>query len=149
MNRNKKNGVFRTVAACTLSAAMLLSGGCGPQGGPPGGRPGGGKIAVITKQPIAFWDDVKLGAMDAGNELGYQIIYNVAEGDNDYASQVDYIKQAINAKVDAIVIAPNSQTDLNDSLQSAVDKGIKIIAINSNVQSPDQNNPLTLSLINS
>ncbi|MBO4523348.1 MAG: substrate-binding domain-containing protein [Ruminococcus sp.] len=149
MNRNKKNGVFRTVAACTLSAAMLLSGGCGSQGGSgKGGRPGG-KIAVITKQPIAFWDDVKLGAMDAGNELGYQIIYNVAEGDNDYASQVDYIKQAINAKVDAIVIAPNSQTDLNDSLQSAVDKGIKIIAINSNVQSPDQNNPLTLSLINS
>ena len=151
MNRNKKNGVFRTVAACTLSAAMLLSGGCGPQGGPPSGQggPPGGKIAVITKQPIAFWDDVKLGAMDAGQELGYQIIYNVAEGDNDYASQVDYIKQAINAGVSAIVIAPNSQTDLNDVLQQAVDKGIKIIAINSNVVSPDSTKPLTLSLINS
>ncbi|MBR5683892.1 MAG: substrate-binding domain-containing protein [Ruminococcus sp.] len=149
MNRNKKNGVFRTVAACTLSAAMLLSGGCGPQGGRQGGRPGGGKIAVITKQPIAFWDDVKLGAMDAGKELGYEIIYNVAEGDNDYASQVDYIKQAMNAGVRAIVIAPNSQTDLNDVLQQAVDKGIKVIAINSNVISPDSNNPLTLSLINS
>ena len=122
MNRNKKKGVFRTVTACTLSAIMLLCGGCG---GPPAGvRQGGGKIAVITKQPIAFWDDVKLGAEDAGKELGYDIIYSVAEGDNDYATQIESIKNAMKDKVDAIVIAPNGRTELNDVLQQAVDKGI-------------------------
>jgi len=147
MNRNKKKGVFRTVTACTLSAIMLLCGGCG---GPPAGvRQGGGKIAVITKQPIAFWDDVKLGAEDAGKELGYDIIYSVAEGDNDYATQIESIKNAMKDKVDAIVIAPNGRTELNDVLQQAVDKGIKIIAINSDVTSPDANNPLTISLVNS
>lgn len=147
MNRNKKKGVFRTVTACTLSAIMLLCGGCG---GPPAGvRQGGGKIAVITKQPIAFWDDVKLGAEDAGKELGYDIIYTVAEGDNDYATQIESIKTAMKENVGAIVIAPNGRTELNDVLQQAVDKGIKIIAINSNVTSPDANNPLTISLVNS
>jgi len=149
MNRNKKNGVFRTVAACTLAAAMLLSGGCGPQGGPPAGVVRGGKIAVIAKQPISFWDDVRMGAEDAGRELGFEIIYSVAEGDNDYASQVESIKNAIRDNVNAIVIAPNSTTDLNSALQEAVDKGIKVIAINSDVQSPDPSNPLTLSLVNS
>ena len=117
MNRNKKNGVFRTVAACTLAAAMLLSGGCGPQGGPPAGVVRGGKIAVIAKQPISFWDDVRMGAEDAGRELGFEIIYSVAEGDNDYASQVESIKNAIRDNVNAIVIAPNSTTDLNSALQ--------------------------------
>ncbi len=147
MNRNKKKGVFRTVTACTLSAIMLLCSSCG---GPPAGvRQGGGKIAVITKQPIAFWDDVKLGAEDAGKELGYDIIYSVAEGDNDYATQIESIKTAMKENVGAIVIAPNGRTELNDVLQQAVDKGIKIIAINSNVTSPDANNPLTISLVNS
>ena len=147
MNRNKKKGVFRTVTACTLSAIMLLCSSCG---GPPAGvSQGGGKIAVITKQPISFWDDVKLGAEDAGKELGYDIIYSVAEGDNDYASQIESIKNAMKDNVGAIVIAPNGRTELNDVLQQAVDKGIKIIAINSDVTSPDSNNPLTLSLVNS
>ena len=147
MNRNKKKSAFRTATACTLSALMLLCSGCG---GPPAGvKQGGGKIAVITKQQIAFWDDVKLGAEDAGKELGYDIIYSVAEGDNDYASQIESIKNAMKDNVDAIVIAPNSPTDLNDTLQEAVDKGIKIIAINSNVSSPDSTNPLTISLVNS
>ena len=147
MNRNKKKGVFRTVTACTLSAIMLLCSSCG---GPPAGvRQGGGKIAVITKQPISFWDDVKLGAEDAGKELGYDIIYRVAEGDNDYATQIESIKTAMKENVGAIVIAPNGRTELNDVLQQAVDKGIKIIAINSNVTSPDSNNPLTTSLVNS
>ena len=147
MNRNKKKGVFRTVTACTLSAIMLLCSSCG---GPPAGvRQGGGKIAVITKQPISFWDDVKLGAEDAGKELGYDIIYSVAEGDNDYATQIESIKTAMKENVGAIVIAPNGRTELNDVLQQAVDKGIKIIAINSNVTSPDSNNPLTTSLVNS
>lgn len=147
MNRNKKKGVFRTVTACTLSAIMLLCSSCG---GPPAGiKQGGGKIAVITKQPIAFWDDVKAGAEDAGKELGYDIIYSVAEGDNDYATQIESIKNAIKEKVDAIVIAPNGRTELNEVLQEATDKGIKIIAINSDVKSDDAENPLTLSLVNS
>lgn len=124
MNKKRKS-ILRTLAACSLSAAMLVSSGCGKAGEPKQ------KIAVIGKQQLSFWDDVKKGAMDAGNELGYDIIYTVAENDNDYTSQVADIKNAILQDAKAIVIAPNSETELNDALAEAESKGIKIININS------------------
>ncbi len=137
MNKSKRKGIFRAIASCTLSAAMLISAGCGKpqnaggQNGSTGGPPP--KIAVITKQQLSFWDDVKKGAEDAGNELGAQILYTVATSDNDYVSQVDAIKKAMDAGAKAIVIAPNSPTELNSALDEAVEKGIKIVNINSKV----------------
>jgi ribose transport system substrate-binding protein len=137
MNRNKRKGIFRAIASCTLSAVMLLSAGCGAQkGGPNGQNKQGGppsKIAVITKQQLSFWDDVKKGAEDAGNELGVEIIYTVATSDNDYVSQVAAIKDAMLKGAKAIVIAPNSQTELNEVFDEAVAQGIKIVNINSKV----------------
>jgi len=136
MNKNKRKGVFRALAATTLSAVMLMSAGCGKPngaGGPPQSRQRS-KVAVITKQQLSFWDDVKKGAEDAGNELNMDIIYTVAEGDNDYVSQVAAVKDAVNIKhVDAIVIAPNSDTELNAVLNEAAAQNIKIITINSNL----------------
>jgi len=137
MNRSKRKGIFRTIAACTLSAMMLISAGCGkPQNAGGNGQQGGppAKVAVITKQQLSYWDDVKKGAEDAGNELGIQIMYTVATSDNDYVSQVAAIKEAIAADAKAIVIAPNSDTELNSVLDEAVAKGIKVININSKVK---------------
>lgn len=131
MNRSTKSRIFRTFALCAVSAAMLLPGSCGKP------KTEVKKIAVITKQDISFWHDVKNGAEDAGDELGVAILYNEGSshdyptGDNDYATQIEYINNAINEKVDAIVIAPNGVTELNDALARADAAGIKIININS------------------
>ena len=136
MNKNKRKGIFRALVASTLSAVMLISAGCGrPQGaGGPRGRQSA-KVAVITKQQLSFWDDVRKGAEDAGKELGMDVIYTVAEGDNDYVSQVAAVKDAVNMKhVDAIVIAPNSDTELNGVLEEAAKQGIKVITINSRLE---------------
>lgn len=131
MNKNKRKGLFRALAVCAVSAAMLATSSCSlPFIGNKGGRPKE-TIAVITKQQLSFWDDVKKGAEDAGDELGYNILYTVADGDNDYVSQINAIKEAINKGAKAIVIAPNSTTDLNSVFQEAEDKGIKIVNINS------------------
>ena len=142
MNRNKRKGIFRAIASCTLSAMMLISAGCGkPQNaGGPNGAQGGPppKVAVITKQQLSFWDDVKKGAEDAGNELGVDILYTVATSDNDYVSQVAAVKDAMLKGAKAIVIAPNSTTELNSVLGEAVEKGIKIVNINSKVSEFDQ-----------
>ncbi len=135
MNKKNRRGVFKAIAACTLSAAMLLSGGCGRKGGQ--GGPGGpnaqqgGTICVITKQHLSFWDDVKKGAEDAGEEFGYDIVYSEATNDNDYSSQEAAIYDAINKKAKAIVIAPNGKTELNKAFEDAEKAGIKIININS------------------
>lgn len=132
MNKKNRRGVFKAIAACTLSAAMLLSGGCGSkgsQGGPNAQQ--GGTICVITKQHLSFWDDVKKGAEDAGEEFGYDIVYSEATNDNDYSSQEAAIYDAIKKKAKAIVIAPNGKTELNKAFEDAEKAGIKIININS------------------
>ena len=135
MNKKNRRAVFRPIAACTLSAAMLLAGGCGNKGaqGGPGGPNAqqGGTIFVIAKQPLSFWDDVRKGAEDAGEELGYDIVYREATGDNDYSSQEADIQDAIKKKAKAIVIAPNGKTELNSAFEQAEKAGIKIININS------------------
>ena len=135
MNKKNRRGVFKAIAACTLSAAMLLSGGCGSKGsqGGPGGPNAqqGGTICVITKQHLSFWDDVKKGAEDAGEEFGYDIVYSEATNDNDYSSQEAAIYDAIKKKAKAIVIAPNGKTELNKAFEDAEKAGIKIININS------------------
>lgn len=131
MNKNKGKGFLRALAACAVAAALVVSTGCGKSDAAKGrgGRPIE-KIAVIGKQQLSFWDDVKKGAVDAGNELGYDILYSVAEGDNDYVSQIDAVKKAMSEGAKAIVIAPNSETDLNSVFKDAESRGIKIININ-------------------
>ncbi|MCR4638531.1 substrate-binding domain-containing protein [Ruminococcus sp.] len=134
MNK-KKRSTFKSVAAGLLAAAMLVTGGCGKSPTGPPGSQGGGTIAVITKQQLSFWDDVKKGAQDACDEFGYDMVYTVADGDNDYVTQIAAINDAINQKAKAIVIAPNSEKDLNEALTKAVDKGIKVVVINSEIDS--------------
>lgn len=131
MNKKRKS-IFRRITACALSAMLLVSTGCGrPEGRGDNKRY---KVAVIGKQKLAYWDDVEKGAMDAGEEIGIDVIYSVANGDNDFSTQDGDIKSAMGANVDAIVIAPNSETELNDTLAEAEKRGIKIIFINSNAE---------------
>ena len=116
MNKEKRKRILSAIALCTVSATLLAATGCGK----PGGKKKS-KIAVITKNSnvVSFWDEVKNGAEDAGDELGYEIVYTIATGDNDFATQVDAINKAVDEGVEAIIIAPNSQTELNEALAKA------------------------------
>lgn len=145
MNRKKKTSAFRAVTACALSATLLLSSGCGR---PKDAGKQGGTVYVITKQQQYFWDEVKSGAEDACSEHGFDIVYSTALGDNDYSSQRLEIQKAIRNNADAIVIAPNSPTDLNEEIQKALDRGIKVVTIDSTFAGPNPMEPLALSFVN-
>ena len=96
MNKGKKM-ILSSLALCTVSMSVLMTTSCGK----PGGGSTKGKIAVITKnKSVSFWDDVKKGSEAAGDELGYDIIYTAASGDNDFASQVEAINDAIKEDVE-------------------------------------------------
>lgn len=126
MDKKRKKGTFRALAICLLSVAMLMPGGCG--------KPKDDKIKVyvITKDStVSFWKDVQRGAEDAGDELDIDITYKAATGDNDYATQIEAINDAIDEKVDAIIIAPNGNTELDDAFKRAEAAGIQILNINS------------------
>lgn len=127
MNKLKRNGIFQRIAACSVSLTMLVSAtACGkPQNI-------GGKVAVICKnEKVSFWEEVKKGADDCCEEMGYEMLYYCASRDNDYASQIEYINDAIKQGAKAIVIAPNDTDELNEAFDRATSKGIKIVNINS------------------
>ena len=116
MNKGKKM-ILSSLALCTVSMSVLMTTSCGK----PGGGSTKGKIAVITKnKSVSFWDDVKKGSEAAGDELGYDIIYTAASGDNDFASQVEAINDAIKEDVDAIIIAPNGNAELDEAFKKAL-----------------------------
>ena len=127
MNKMKRNGIFQRIAACSVSLTMLVSAtACGKP------KDVGGKIAVICKnEKVSFWEEVKKGADDCCEEMGYEMLYYCASSDNDYASQIEYINEAIKEGAKAIVIAPNDTNELNEVFDRATSKGIKIVNINS------------------
>jgi len=131
MNKSRRKRIISSMALCAVSLTTLMSTGCGKSSDDKY------TVAVITKQNISFWEDVKDGAEKAGDELKVKILYNEGSeksypvGDNDFSTQIEYIDYAINEGVDAIVIAPNDTDKLNDAFARASDKGIKIININS------------------
>lgn len=135
MNKFTRKRIISALTLCAMSVTTLMATSCGKP------KDDKKKVAVITKQNISFWQDVQNGAEDAGKELGIEILYNEGgktdypQGDNDFSTQIEYINYAIDQKVDAIVIAPNGQTELNDAFDRASNAGIKIININSRANS--------------
>lgn len=122
---NRKKGLIKRllVSSVALSLALGLSG-CG------NANKSNGTIAVICQaQGVQFWDQVQVGALEAGDELDYEIQYSAAEKASDIEGQRALIQRAINNKVDGIVVAPNSPSELNDVLQAADTAGIPVITI--------------------
>ncbi len=94
----------------------------------------GGEIAVICKaQGVQFWEAVKSGAEDGGNELNYTINYQATANDTMLNDQIKMVEEAVDSGVKAIIIAPNDVDGLNVSLDNAVAKGIPVITIDSDV----------------
>ncbi len=136
MKKKSRARLFRP-ALCTLALAVSLSAsGCGLINGSMNGVQSveGSRIYVIGQgKGIEFWDHVKQGAMEAAEELGYEVIFK-AEGDiTDTDAQRKLIREAINDDADTIVIAPNDPDALNNELNEAVKAGIEVIAIDSDM----------------
>jgi len=134
MNKSRRRKFSKTLLCLASAAAMLSVSSCGVSNA--GKEKKMKKVAVICKNSnVAFWDEVKQGAKDACDEMGITLSYYCAQNDNDYATQQEYLTNAIRNKVNAIVIAPNSTTDLNQLIAEAANNGIKVININSKAES--------------
>ena len=134
MNKMKRKDIFKKFAVCAVSASMIASvTACGKK---ESSKAPNGKIALICKDTkVAFWEDVKKGVVDACDDFGYEMVYYCATGDNDYASQQEFLNKAIEQKVKAIILAPNDVDALNDYINKADTAGIKVVTINSAVSS--------------
>jgi ribose transport system substrate-binding protein len=118
-------GGLAVLTAFTLTACSSSGGGAGKS------KSRGKKIYVIGQsQGIQFWDDVEVGVRDAAEEFDHDIHYSCSKSMSDIQGQITLINEAIAQKADAIVIAPNSDTELDESIQKAKAAGIAVVAMN-------------------
>ncbi|SDG67989.1 sugar ABC transporter substrate-binding protein [Desulfosporosinus hippei] len=87
-------------------------------------------IALVMKTLTnPFFIEMEKGARLAQNELGVNLIVKTGAKETSIEQQIGIVEELINSKVDAIVIAPGSSTDLIPVLQKAQKADIAIVNI--------------------
>ncbi|WP_129632714.1 sugar ABC transporter substrate-binding protein [Candidatus Oscillochloris fontis] len=95
------------------------------------------KILVSMKGPGGgnpFWAAVEQGAIEAGAELGVEVLVQAPPTESDVAAQIAQIEDAITQGVDGIAIAPTDPAALEPVIQQAIDAGIPVVFIDTNGQ---------------
>ncbi len=97
------------------------------------------QIAVIAKAVDSdFWHNVKNGVESAATEYNVSVTFEGPENESDYEEQNRLIKQAIDDKVDAIVLSAIDYSKSNDIVDEAARSGIKVVTIDSDVGSKNR-----------
>jgi ribose transport system substrate-binding protein len=101
-----------------------------------GQQQGGGKkvIAVIPKGVSHFfWQTVHAGADAAGQEVGVEIVWKGPAQETDYTGQINIVEDAINRRVDGIVLAPAHGDSLVPIVERAQREGIPVTIFDSGI----------------
>ena len=90
------------------------------------------RIDVVTHAAPgdSFWDVVKSGAEQAGDDLGVDMRYS---NDPDPGAQSTLIDNAVADGTDGLVISMANPDGLEGSIKAAVDAGVPVITINSGI----------------
>lgn len=92
------------------------------------------KVAVIVKSTqSSFWKSVQAGASAASTEYNIQMSFEGPDSEEDYESQNQMVKKAIEEDVDAIVFSAVDYNANSQVIQEAAQKGIQIVVIDSDV----------------
>lgn len=94
------------------------------------------EIRVIVKKVDAdFWTVVKMGTEAASKEFDVSVGFNGPKDEKDIDGQIKMVRDAIDNKVDAIVLAASDYTKLVDITEEAVSAKIPVIIIDSELKS--------------
>lgn len=124
----KGKKLIKTIAFITVASSLAMSVSCGQKEEVDTRS----YVAVIAKGADSdYWDTVKKGVEEAGEELGIRTSFSAPSGKSVVDSQMALIRQAIKDKADAILIAPISYDAINDALVDADRAGIPILTFDS------------------
>ncbi|MGQ9672300.1 MAG: ABC transporter substrate-binding protein [Candidatus Aminicenantales bacterium] len=96
------------------------------------------QIAVIPKGTThEFWKAIHLGALQAAEELGVEVIWKGPQKEDDRAQQITVVEDFISRGVDGIVLAPLDERALLRPVRDAVKENIPVVIIDSGLQGSD------------
>lgn len=132
-------GVVGVVAVVAVAAGLAT--GRAVFGGEGGGASGtdeavvaGKKIDVIVKATESeFWQSMLAGAEQAGGDFGVELGLFGPTSEADIDEQVQLVENSISRGAEAIVLASNSSTALNNVIDRARDAGIVVISVDNAV----------------
>ncbi len=134
MRRLVKN-TTKYITMLLILTMVLMSAGCGKtEDDAEDADMESGSIEVITKgTDYEFWNVLSQGLMDGAEEFNYKLTFESPNDGKDVDTQIQLVKDAIKNGADAIVIAPLDAMRLNKVIEKAVNKGIPVITIDSDV----------------
>ncbi|WP_211234219.1 substrate-binding domain-containing protein [Aliagarivorans taiwanensis] len=91
------------------------------------------EIAVVVKTENSnFWQNVRGGSTDAGNELSeYNVTFQGPAAETAVDEQVNMIQNALNRGVAGLVVAPTDPNALVPALKAAWERGVPVALIDS------------------
>ena len=136
--------VFALILALAMALSLVACGGSSKQEETkpaesttteaPAESTGDIEIAVVLKTLASeYWGYVKAGCDAAAADLGVKVTVVGPGAESEIEQQVAMIEQQIGAGCDAIVCAPNDAGAAGAALQSAIDQGIPVLAVDTNV----------------
>lgn len=127
--------IFRLSAFATVALASTTALAGGIAGAPAPFDKGGVKVALISFISAGdFFQAYQAGAEAQAKALGIDL--QVFPGRQNAADQREQVLQAINLGAKAIVIDHGQPESLTDVAQQALDKGVKVIAFDVNLNNP-------------
>lgn len=92
------------------------------------------EISVVLKSlSIEYWNYVKAGCVAAAADLGVEVTVVGPSAESEIEAQVAMIEQQIGAGCDAIVCSPNDAGAAANALQAAIDIGVPVLAVDTDV----------------
>jgi len=128
MQRGKMKSIKLTLFLLAVIVVSVSAPGCN--------RSSGGKrvIAVIPKGVAHFfWQSVHAGADAAGKEFGVEVMWKGPAQETDYSGQINIVEDAINRRVDGIVLAPSHGDALVPIVERAQREGIPVTIFDSGI----------------
>lgn len=138
--RSKMKKFFALLLALVMSLSLVACGGGDDAttddatNEETGGETTNYKISVVLKTLSSeYWGYVKAGCDAAAAELGVEVSIVGPGAESDIEGQVAQIEQQIGAGCDAIICAPNDAGAAANALQAALDQGIPVLSVDTDV----------------
>lgn len=87
------------------------------------------KIGVLLKGRTPFWAVVEKSALEAGQQLGVEVVVKAPLTESDVSVQIQLLNALVAQGANVIVIAPINKEALTGPIAAIAQKGVKVVVI--------------------